>query len=249
MDNLLDQCRWPPLTAPYDQALRDAVQWIVARFEVLGIVASGTIIRGNPKPASDLDIYVIHAQPRRQRIQTFFNGIPAEIFVNPVSAIERYFIAEHKAGRPLTAHMLATGFVVLDRDPIVEDLRQRARDLIAERSDPAATQLTMLRYSAALELEDALDVVATDSATANMILGMAVRHMLQFRFWMAHQPLPRDKDLFEALDTLDPRLVTRARDFFMASEVEWRTALAKEMADLTIEAHGFFEWESPLEDV
>jgi len=78
---------------------------------------------------------------------------------------------------------------------------------------------------------------------------MAVRHMLQFRFWTANQPLPRDKDLFDAPDTLDPRLVTLAREFFMASEVRRRTALAQAIADRTIEAHGFFEWESPLEDV
>ncbi len=70
-----------------------------------GIIVAGTHISGNPDPTSDLDIYVIHAHPQRQRIQKRFKGVPAEIFVNPPAAIRRYFAEEVR--RPSTAHMLA----------------------------------------------------------------------------------------------------------------------------------------------
>lgn len=244
MKPLLGECRWPRLAAPYDQALREAVAFILQRFQVLGIVASGTIVRGNPGPTSDLDIYVIHTQPWRQRIQKRFGGVPAEIFVNPVQSIEGYLASEQKAARPLTAHMLATGFVILDRDPVVEELRRRAQALLAQAPNPDSTHLNWLRYGAALLYEDALDIASTRPESANMILGLAVHEMLRFRFWKTNRYLPRDKDLLDALNETDADLAAPAREFYRTPDIGRRIELAGRIADLTIEARGFFEWES-----
>ena len=43
-------CQWPDLASSYDMALQSAVAYILERFPVLGIIASGSIIRGNPGP-------------------------------------------------------------------------------------------------------------------------------------------------------------------------------------------------------
>ena len=83
MKTILEQCQWPDLPEKYASALRSAVGFIAENLEPIGIIASGTILRGNPDPASDLDIYVIHRAAKRQRIQKFFAGVPAEIFINP----------------------------------------------------------------------------------------------------------------------------------------------------------------------
>jgi predicted nucleotidyltransferase len=135
---------------------REAVQFILKRFDVLGIVAAGTIVRGSPAATSDLDIYVIQRPPFRQRVQKFFNGIPTEIFVNPPAMIEKYFIEERAARRPLTAHMLATGFVVLELDPVIGQLRQRAAEVLADSPADNPENFTMARYLAAALYEDAL---------------------------------------------------------------------------------------------
>ncbi|NLX10359.1 MAG: hypothetical protein GXY36_11940 [Chloroflexi bacterium] len=243
------ECSFPPLAAPYDGALRAAAAWILARFEVRGIIASGTIIRGNPGPSSDLGLYVIHARPQRQRLQYTFEGVPAEIFVNPVRAIERYFRDEREEGRPITAHMLATGYVVLRRDDVVDRLREQARALLDASPDPGPERLRMLRYVAATSYEDARDMAEIDPATAGMILGRAVREMLHYRFWHANRYLPRDKDLLDALRDLDAELAGAARAFYSSEAFERRLALAAQIADQTIGVHGFFEWESPPEDV
>ena len=123
--------RLPPLAEPYKTALEEAVAFVLERFDPIGVVASGTIVRGDPSPSSDLDVFVLHRQPWRQRLQRFFNGVPAELFVNPPERVERYFEEEVADGRPVTAHMLATGVVVFAIDPIVEQLRARAADVLA----------------------------------------------------------------------------------------------------------------------
>ena len=86
-----EECRWPDLPERYSIALRDAVGFILDRFDVVGIVASGTVLRGEPDPTSDFDIYVVNRESFRQRVQRFSRGVPTEIFVNPVSAIRGYF--------------------------------------------------------------------------------------------------------------------------------------------------------------
>ena len=67
------------LSEPYARSLEEAVAWIRMEYSPLGIVASGSIIRGNPDPHSDFDIHVV-TEGVRQRVQKFFNGIPCEIF-------------------------------------------------------------------------------------------------------------------------------------------------------------------------
>jgi predicted nucleotidyltransferase len=134
--DLLSACQWPPLSPSYDLALREAVAFILEQFEVYGIIVSGSIIRGNPHPSSDFDLVVIHAQPERQRLQRLFRHVPTEIFLNPPKTIRRYFEDEQKEGKPSTAHMLATGFVILDRDPVVNELREQAQELIGAPPPP-----------------------------------------------------------------------------------------------------------------
>ena len=246
---MIDALCWPTLADPYLTALREAVAFILERFDPLGIIAAGSILRGQPGPSSDLDLYVIHGADQRQRLQQWFNGVPAEIFVNPPAMMERYFEDERKAGRPLTAHMLATGFVVLDRDPVIARLRQRAQDLIDLPPDPSPERLSFMRYMLACQFEDALDIADTAPVGASMILGLAAHGMLQYRFWQANRYLPRDKDLLDALSDLDPHLAQLALDFFAAPDLERRLPLAERIADRTIQTRGFFVWESAAEAV
>src|SRR5690349_18372895 len=98
---------FPTLPEQYGLALEEATAYVLARYEPIGILATGTIIRGNPGPTSDLDLFVLWNTPKRQRVQKFFRGVAAEIFVNPPRQIERYFSNDSREGRPITAHMFA----------------------------------------------------------------------------------------------------------------------------------------------
>jgi len=245
----MNHCRFPTLPAPYDRALHEAITFILERCEPLGIIASGTIIRGNPGPNGDFDLYVIHARPQRQRIQRRFLGVPAEIFVNPPSMIERYFEDEQRNARPITAHMLATGFVILDRDPVIEQLRERARALLTQPPNPGHTHLLWQRYLIGSQYEDALDMIAERPHAAQMILSLAIHAMLQYRFWIANRHLPRDKDLLETLRDVDPALADLGRAFYTTADLSQRLTLAEQIADQTIQVRGFFEWESDPEAV
>jgi len=246
----LTQCVFPPLDEPYNRALREAVRYILERYDdAVGIIAAGSILRGQGRATSDLDLYVIRTRPQRQRVQRWFNGVPAEIFVNPPHQVEQYFADEFRDSRPITAHMLANGALVLALDPVVARLRAQAETELARAPVPPEADLRWERYIAALELEDALDILDENPAGGAMILGGAAHKMLRYAFRQAGRPIPRDKDLLAALESLDPALADLARRFYLAHEPDAQRALAEQIADRTLGVRGFFEWESDPETV
>lgn len=243
----MERCRFPHLNEPYGTALREVVAYILGRWRPLGIVAAGTIVRGKPARSSDLDMLVVHAAAERQRVQKLFNGVPAEIFVNPPWQVEQYLASERRDGRPLTAHMFATGSVILDEDGTIARLRTLAARELARRPDPAALFLTARRYAAATLLEDALDIAWTDPEMSTALLGEAVLEAVRYRFWAAGEWQPRQKDLLRRLAVLDAQLAAQVREFYRATVIGERIRIARNLLEASVGAAGFFEWESEVE--
>lgn len=246
---LLSECRWPLLDARYAAALQEAAACIIERFDPHTIFVCGSIIRGNPDATSDLDLYVVHDAGWRQRVQKYFNGIPAEIFVNPPHQIERYFDEERREGRPLTAHMLATGFIVLDRQGTAAALQQRAQQMLHQMPDASEAHLVYQRYMLANRYEDAADIAGHNPENADLLLGHVIYDLLNFAFLAANRHAPRPKELLKHLDALNPELARLASAFYRAQSAAERLELAGQIADHTVGARGFFEWETPPQNV
>ncbi|WP_437321278.1 nucleotidyltransferase domain-containing protein [Sorangium sp. So ce385] len=240
----LARCLWPELSPRYASALRAAVGFVLERFEPLAIVAAGSIVRGHGDRSSDLDLFVIHGAPYKQRLQRWFGeDVPVEIFVNPPAAVREYWAAEHQHARPSAAHMIATGFPVLG-SPLLDELRAEAAAWLAKRSDFTPDQDAWERYSAATLLEDAVDVAERDPVMASALLAEAVLAILRYHLRARNGVLPRTKELFAELDRSDPDVARRARGFFEAAALEDRMSAAHAIADACIGARGFFPWES-----
>ena len=243
-NTLLDACRWPVLSEPHAGALRRAVAFTLAETDPLGIIATGTVIRGEAHPASDIDLYVLHDAPYRRRVQRFFQGVPTEIFMNPPHAVRSYFPNEHRDGRRFTAHMLATGFVVLDRNPVVEQLRAESRGWLARPDELSPADAQRARYAAATHLEDGADTTPVDGAVAALILARAVTQMLEFWLRSHGRPIPRAKALVSEVTTLDPALGEMVHRFVSAASPTERLDAAQQIGDRVLHARGFFEWDS-----
>jgi predicted nucleotidyltransferase len=247
--NGMQSCQWPEMREPYHTALREAVAHIFSYCTPLGIVASGTIIRGNPSPNSDLDLYVLVAENQRQRIQKLFNGVPAEIFNNPFQQVEKYLAEERLEGMMITAHMLSTGHVIFDNDERLPLLVAKARQLLAEPPNYSPSWLVNARYMAATLYEDAQDIAGVRPEACGMLLSAAVRSMLQYYYLKNNLYIPREKWLMDDLAGRDNALADCAVRFWKAGSMEKRLSLAEKIADATIATRGFFEWASGWEVV
>jgi hypothetical protein len=245
LDGSTEHCCWPALPAPYAATLQAAVEYVLEHFPVYGIVASGTVVAGKPDANSDIDLYVIHRLPIRQRIQRRWHATPVEIFVNPPGAIRRYFRSERE--KPSTAFMLAQGFVILDCHPVVEELRAEAAEWLARAPELPVDKLTLLRYAAADAYENAQDIRQQDPENALLLLHSAIQQMVEYAFLSANRPLPRHKDTLAALAALDPELAQVVRTYYRSApsrRLGRHFDLAARIAQDTIHTSGFFEWES-----
>jgi hypothetical protein len=242
-------CHWPKIDEPFASALREALAYILAEYEPVGIVVGGSVLRGQGDATSDLDIYVIHQAGWRQRAQKRFNGVAVEIFVNPPAQVQRYFAEERRAGRPVTAHLLTTGFVVLETDASLGQLRAEAALFLQQRPDLTPQALEVQRYMAVDLLDNAADVIERSPETALFVLEQAMQRLIVYAYLAANRNLPRQKETIDRLDEIDPTLQQLARTFYSAAPLAQRHATALEFAERAMGVSSFFEWASEPQDV
>ena len=145
----------------------------------------------------------------------------------------------------MTAHMLATGWIMLDRNGEAQRLQIQAQQVLLQSPDPTSNALLWQRYGTAIIYEDAIDVANNDPENARLLLNKAVDAMLDYAFLRVNKNIPRHKELIAGLAALDPKLEQLARRFFQSNLVAEQIEIAGQIADLTIGVRGFFEWESP----
>jgi hypothetical protein len=224
-------------------ALQQAIEWLTSIVDPVGIVVSGSIIRGNPAASSDLDIVVLHDQPWRRRIQKLFNRTPTELFFNSQEWLEHSIRDEASRGRPSMAHMLATGTLVKDRENRMADLIRAARDVLAEGPGLRPEVLLRERYLAACLVEDALDFDGADTADARQILALAVDALVRYAYIETNRHLPRPKERLELLTGFAPdlaRLLSRALREAPAEAI----GTLRQASERALGVSGFFEWDS-----
>ena len=233
---------------PFDQAVVELVAHVRATFAPRGIVIAGSIVRGEAGPTSDLDVFVVHDEPWRQRDQRRFAGVPAELFINPPSQIRKYFASEHERGRPSTADMFATGEPIAPVDPIVDELVREARDWLARPVAVTPAHLESLRYGAVDQLDNARDVIDRDPAAAQLMLGDTVRLIIEYMFWRARRFQPRRKAEITALAEFDPPAAALVRRWAAASPRDG-LAIVEALAREVLGVDTFFAWSSEREPV
>jgi hypothetical protein len=239
---------FPRLDPPFAHALEECADYLFDTYEIIAIVACGTVVRGTGDKGSDLDMSVLHGGSFRERVQRFFGGAPFEIFVNPPGKIKQYFSEETAARRPITAHMLGTGFIMYDPQGIAKELAREAHELLLKPPPVDGERAQRDSYFAATLFEDAEDLVERDPAGARLLLGSAVYELVRVRLSQGPAWIPRHKDFFERLIEVDPNAARLATEALETTDLGQRFAAAKELCKLVTGATGFFEWTSSRED-
>jgi hypothetical protein len=233
---------------PFDDAVTELEAYARTTWNPIGVVVSGSIVRGEGGPTSDLDVVVVHDQPWRLRAQRRFAGVPVELFVNPPAQIRRCFASEHAEGHPSMAHMLTTGEVVGPSHPTIEALIVEARDWLSRPLTFTPAQLAAQRYAAIDDLDNARDVIATDPAAAHLQLASAVSQIIAHAFLGRGKSRPRHKHAVSALTELDAVAGDLVRQW---AEQSGREALAtvEALARRILGVDTFFEWASDQDPV
>lgn len=232
----------------YTIALDKALTWVRKHFKPIGIIVTGSIIRDNPDLNSDFDIYVVHQDSFRQRIQKYFDGIPCEIFINNFKHIYDYLEQEHKDNRPVTSHMISTGKVVEGVDNLeLQKLIQSANEYLLKSPALTHTQRINIRYAISTLFEDATDVKDKDTLTSTYFLNKLVSDIIDYTFLTVSIPLPRPKERIKYLAQNYPDIGKLITDYYRTEIFCNRYEIAKTLVGRSIGEYGFFEWDSGQE--
>lgn len=233
---------------PYDLAVVSLEAYIRTNYAPRGILVSGSIVRHQADPNSDLDVFVIHDEPWRVREHKVFHGVPTALFVNPPAQVRRYFAVEHNSGRPVTAHMFATGEIVPPVDPIMTALVEEANEWLARPLEPSPAELDAQRHAAVDFIDDVRDIVATDPAAAHLLLAQAVNGIVAHAFWRKRRFQPRRKNAVHELAVIDPHAADLVRQWASESG-EPALTVVEALARHVLGVDTFFEWISEREPV
>jgi hypothetical protein len=238
----------PDLPGVYGEALAECARAVLDRYDVVAILAAGTIIRGTSDPRSDLDIYVIHRGNFRQRLQEWHLGVPCEIFLDPPERITKLFESDTAGRMSPTAHMFASGKAIYDPENILPGLKAVAQEILLKPPGPASELNTIqTKYFAATLFEDALDLAERDPTNGAMLLGMAVWELMKCKVWIEPGWWPRAKDLPDRFRELDPEGARLAALATSLPSLEERLEAARRLCVHVTGGEGFFEWTSERE--
>jgi hypothetical protein len=235
---------FPSLSPRYERGLRAAFEFVFSEFDPFAVVVSGSIVRGNPDPASDFDIIVIHRHSWRRRVQKWFEGIPTEIFVNSPEWIENYLKRESAEGRPVMAHMLTTGVLVYSSSPQTDSILEHAKESLERGAHFSDAALLQQRYAAACLYEDAFEVASQDATNAMLILARAVEATVRYWFASRQRFAVRSKEQFQQINLDDPTTGRLIEQTLLAPIIVDRISAAHDLAQRVIGHAGFFEWDS-----
>ncbi len=166
----------------YQRALKQVVAQVKQEFgpELLGILLAGSAARGTPFRRSDLELYVLHRAPWRQRRTFFVEDVEVELFINPIHQIRREFRdVEH----PSTFAMFAQGQILHDPEGCLAGLVEEARRAW-DRPRPALTPVAVerTRYLLTDHLLDVKDQAERDEEAAGYLILFTLQAALDAHY-------------------------------------------------------------------
>ncbi|SFF79357.1 Nucleotidyltransferase domain-containing protein [Halobacillus alkaliphilus] len=115
-------------------------------------VLSGSVVRGEETPSSDLDIVVIDREPFRQSY--YYCKWPVEVFVHNKDSLEDALFIETQHGIPLMTRLCAEGMVIKGGREAEKMIEEAKKSLIEGPCALPLNKLNELRYAISDNLDD-----------------------------------------------------------------------------------------------
>ncbi|MEZ2222596.1 nucleotidyltransferase domain-containing protein [Rhizobium sp. RCC_161_2] len=200
------------VTIDATEALKRTEDVLLRRFTGYAFAfAAGSIMRGEGKSTSDVDLVVVFDKLDVARRESFVEDrVPFEAFVHDPETLSWFFENDMAFGYPIIIHMVASGHI-LGRDvEQAKSCQAHARKLLDQGAPPlSAAKLDALRYQITdllADLSDERSVEDIRAITAQLYQPLADLMLLGRGRWSGKGKwIPRllkafDKELFDSFD-------------------------------------------------
>jgi len=236
-----------------DVIIQHVLRELQAEFgaDLLGVLATGSRVRGEGDASSDIDLHVVINQPRRQRRNMLVDGVEVEMFINPSFQIARYFADGRASGRGVDQHMWSTGRAVYDPQCVVAELQKEAQRQWAAGPPPIDASGWQVRYLPFDTLRDIGDAMERDEAQAQVMIGALLGELIDTHYRLQCRWRVKGKRVLADLETWDTTAADLVRRSCRGTVMERFAALAQFMHHVLAPVGGPMplEWRIDWEDV
>lgn len=218
---------------------------------LLGVLATGSRVRGEGDASSDIDLHILIDQPRRQRRNIVVAGVEVEMFINPPFQIALYFDEGRASGRGVDQHMWSTGHAVYDPQGVVAALQAEARRQWDAGPPPIDGSGWSVRYLPADTLRDIGDVIGRDAEQAQVMIGALLAELIGLHLRLRCRWRVKGKRTLADLQAWDGEAAELVRGACRGTVAERFAALESLMQHVLAPVGGPhpLEWRTEWEDV
>jgi predicted nucleotidyltransferase len=191
----------------FDQAARIFADRFRKDPNVIGVLATGSVVHGTPDKNSDVDMHVIKKTSRmRERGNTWIKGIEIEYFINPVAQVRQYFKSDWADHEKTMTHMLANSVVLYKKGPVLGQLiREAKRFLSKPLPQMSKTRSELTRYEIDDLRKDLEDMIhAHDRVGFEQVAHHLLKVILDGFFRVHRIPQAKSKRMYQELYAADP---------------------------------------------
>ncbi|MBE9059506.1 nucleotidyltransferase domain-containing protein [cf. Phormidesmis sp. LEGE 11477] len=202
------------------------------------IFLSGSIIRGESTPTSDLDLVVIFRRLENAYRESFrFDDWPVEAFVHDPETLHYFFDLDRADGVPSLANMVNEGVEVPAASDFSSFIKALARSVLAKGPPHwQALDVDNSRYAITDIVDDlyAPRSRAEQIASATVLFSQLANHFLRSRqLWSA-----KGKTIPRRLREVDPEFAVRFEESFQALFTTGRATQVITLAEEVLERSG-----------
>lgn len=185
--------------------------------DLLGVLATGSRMRGEGDHTSDIDLHVVIQSPRRQRRNVIVGGVEVEIFINPPFQILRYFDLGRESGRGVDQHMWSTARTIYDPRGVIAELTAEAQTQWNAGPPPVDGNDWRIRYLPADMLRDVTDVIDRDLDQAIYLIGGLVGELIDIHYRLQGRWRVKGKRILQDLASWDSTAADLVRRTYSGS--------------------------------
>jgi hypothetical protein len=159
--------------------------------DVVGCLACGSFVTGNPNSHSDLDVHLIlkDSCDYRERGNRIIDGLLVEYFANTKRQILAYFDDDYKSISPMSHTQFLTGEIVFDKTGEIKELKEIAAAQMAKRYEDISASVSGLGLYAIWDSLDDLESMYEDvRSDFEFVYFNRLNMLLKTYFWTQKTP-------------------------------------------------------------
>lgn len=201
----------------------DELKW---RPDVLGVILFGSWARGNHRPDSDVDLLVILGSGHRPAVEYRGKQVFEIIYTTEAGALEYWENHGDDA-----AGFWEVAKILHDKDGTIRRLHEKTQDTLRVGKKPIGEpQLEQLRFVAEYQLEYVENILADDWATANLVLENRVLILTGLFFDVRQLWTPAPKQRLSKIREVSPEFHALLQGFYRENvSIQNKLDVAKKM--------------------